>query len=458
MATRPTRGGGKGSSRDEDRLSDPLRDRDLARRSGGLSENARRWPPGLSWLRLALGVALVALLVLVVAGTTVHAAEAGFVAVPAKAARVTDQAGMLTAQQRAALEGVLADYERKSGSQIAVLLLPSTAPEAIEQYSIRVADAWKLGRRGVDDGVLLVVAKDNPSSLRRLRIEAGRGVQGTLTDAQSKRVLQDVIAPHFRQNDFYGGLAAGVSAIATLLDKERLPAPPGRPQGSQPGADGVAPASQAGVEGMAAAAGAGAIAGAAGRPADAAPTNAREPGNANAPGASRGAGATDATDGTSDAHGAGTTDATDGTGGARGTGTAGAADGTGGARGAGETDATDGTGGAGGARGAGARDADDGADGAGGWSIGWALPLLLFGVFVLLPMMRGGSRRGLRRGGWGSDATGVLLGAALGNALSAASRGSSGGSWGSDFGGGDSGGGFSGGGGSFDGGGASGDW
>jgi uncharacterized protein len=120
---------------------------------------------------------------------------------------------------------VLADYETRTGSQIAVLLVKSTEPEAIEQYSIRVADAWKLGRKGVDDGVLLLVARDNPSSLRRLRIEAGRGVQGVLTDAQSKRVLQDVIAPHFRKNDYYGGLVAGVGAISTLLNQEKFPAP-----------------------------------------------------------------------------------------------------------------------------------------------------------------------------------------------------------------------------------------
>lgn len=400
MATRQTRGGGKGSSREEDRLSDPLRDRDLARRRGGLSENARRWSllAWAPWLRPVLGLALVALLallVLVVTGASARAADTGFVAVPAKAARVTDQAGMLTAQQRAALEGVLANYERKSGSQIAVLLLPSTAPEAIEQYSIRVADAWKLGRRGVDDGVLLVVAKDNPSALRRLRIEAGRGVQGTLTDAQSKRVLQDVIAPHFRQGDFYGGLAAGVSAIATLLDKERLPVPPGGKVAGQPGADGVPAGAQGGVAGMAAAAGAGAITG-----------DAAGPEATRAAGTESDSGRASGVDGGSD----------------------------------------------GGARNAGG--AADGSDDGGGWSTGWVLPLLLFGIFVVLPMMRGGRRRGLRRGGWGSDATGVLLGAALGNALSAASRGGSGGSWG----GGDSGGGFSGGGGTFDGGGASGDW
>ncbi len=145
--------------------------------------------------------------------------------VPKLTMRVTDQAGMLDAAQRQRLEAVLGEYEAKTGSQIAVLLVKSTEPEAIEQYSIRVTDAWQLGRKGVDDGVLLVVARDNPSSLRRLRIEAGRGVQGVLTDAQSKRILQDVIAPHFRQQHFYEGLVAGVGAIATLLNQEAFPAP-----------------------------------------------------------------------------------------------------------------------------------------------------------------------------------------------------------------------------------------
>ena len=143
---------------------------------------------------------------------------------PPLRSRVTDQAGMLTPDQRTQLVNVLADYEQRTGSQIAVLLVASTEPEAIEQYGIRVADAWKLGRKGVDDGVLLLVARDNPKALRRLRIEAGRGVQGVLTDAQSKRILEDTIAPHFRQNDYYGGLAAGVSAISNLLDQEKFPA------------------------------------------------------------------------------------------------------------------------------------------------------------------------------------------------------------------------------------------
>lgn len=170
--------------------------------------------------RPLLGLALALLL------TAAGAQE--FVPVPPLQTRVTDKAGMLTENQEATLENVLKEYEERTGSQIAILLVSKTEPEAIEQYSIRVFDTWKLGRKGTDDGVLLVVAKNNPPALRRLRIEAGRGVQGVLTDAQSKRILQDVIAPHFRQNDFYGGLAAGVSAITSLLDKEQFPAPAGK--------------------------------------------------------------------------------------------------------------------------------------------------------------------------------------------------------------------------------------
>ncbi|MEW6021614.1 MAG: TPM domain-containing protein [Pseudomonadota bacterium] len=157
-------------------------------------------------------------------------AQAQLKEVPPLAGHVTDEAGMLDADQHGRLEAVLTDYEAKTGSQIAVLLVKSTEPEAIEQFGIRVADAWKLGRKGVDDGVLLMVARDNPSSLRRLRIEAGRGVQGVLTDAQSKRILQDTIAPHFRQEHYFEGLVAGVGAIATLLNQEQFPAPKQQPQ------------------------------------------------------------------------------------------------------------------------------------------------------------------------------------------------------------------------------------
>lgn len=143
--------------------------------------------------------------------------------VPELHAHITDEIGLLTPQQRQSLEKYLTDYEQKTGSQIAVLLIDNTASETIEQFSIRVADQWKLGRKGIDDGVLLIVAKNNPPALRRLRLETGRGTQGVLTDMRSKQILQDVIAPYFRQNDFYNGLAAGLSAITSALDKETFP-------------------------------------------------------------------------------------------------------------------------------------------------------------------------------------------------------------------------------------------
>lgn len=161
--------------------------------------------------------------------------------VPPLNARVTDLAGMLNIGQKSTLENVLADYEKRTGNQIAILLVNTTEPEAIEQYSIRVADAWKLGRKGVDDGVILLVAKGNSAASGRLRIETGRGVQGVLTDAQSKRILQDVIAPHFRQGDFYGGLASGVSVITSLLDKETFPEPKKKSESNNSSGFGLAP-------------------------------------------------------------------------------------------------------------------------------------------------------------------------------------------------------------------------
>src|SRR5712691_880623 len=144
------------------------------------------------------------------------------VAVPPLKAHVTDLTGTLSAQQLQDLEARLNAFERGKGSQIAVLMLPSTQPETIEEYSIRVADAWKIGRVRVDDGVILVVAKND----RKLRVEVGRGLEGAIPDAVAKRVVSDVIAPHFRNGDFYGGIDAGTGTLMKLIEGEGLPAPP----------------------------------------------------------------------------------------------------------------------------------------------------------------------------------------------------------------------------------------
>ncbi|HVB49040.1 MAG TPA: YgcG family protein [Burkholderiales bacterium] len=144
------------------------------------------------------------------------------VPVPPLEARVTDLTGTLSAQQKSALENRLAAFEAKKGSQIAVLIVPTTKPETIEQYSIRVAGKWKLGRKGVDDGVLLLVAKDDHA----VRIEVGYGLEGAIPDAIAWRVINEIIVPRFRAGDFYGGVSSGVDALAKLIQGEPLPAPP----------------------------------------------------------------------------------------------------------------------------------------------------------------------------------------------------------------------------------------
>ena len=136
-------------------------------------------------------------------------------------ARVTDQTGTLTAEQKASLERMLEEFEKKKGSQIAVVMVPTTEPEAIEQYALRVAEQWKLGRKGVDDGALLVVAKND----RALRIEVGYGLEGALNDATAKRIVAEVITPRFREGDFYGGINAGVDRMIRVIDGEPLPEP-----------------------------------------------------------------------------------------------------------------------------------------------------------------------------------------------------------------------------------------
>jgi uncharacterized protein len=152
--------------------------------------------------------------------------SSGQVAVPALKARVTDRTGTLTASQVQALEGSLREFEQRKGSQIAVLIVPTTQPEAIEQYSIRVAEAWKIGRGRVDDGVIVVVAKND----RKVRIEVGRGLEGAIPDIIASRVIREIITPHFQAGDFYGGLTEATRALMKRIEGEPLPAPRSVPQ------------------------------------------------------------------------------------------------------------------------------------------------------------------------------------------------------------------------------------
>jgi uncharacterized protein len=141
--------------------------------------------------------------------------------VPPLRSPVTDLTGTLTPDQVAALEAKLRAFEQAKGSQIAVLIVPSTEPEAIEQYALRVAEAWKLGRKGIDDGALLLVALQD----RRVRIETGYGLEGALNDAIANRIIDEVIVPQFRRGDYYGGVATGVDRMLRVVEGEPLPEP-----------------------------------------------------------------------------------------------------------------------------------------------------------------------------------------------------------------------------------------
>ena len=143
------------------------------------------------------------------------------VAVPALTARVTDLTGTLSGEAVTRIETKLADLEAKKGSQIAVLMLPTTQPEDIEQFGIRVEDAWKLGRKGVDDGAYLIVAKND----RRARIEVGYGLEGALPDAIANRIITETITPHFKLGDYDGGVEAGIDQMISVANGEPLPAP-----------------------------------------------------------------------------------------------------------------------------------------------------------------------------------------------------------------------------------------
>lgn len=150
------------------------------------------------------------------------------VAVPPLTGRVVDQTATLSADQAATLEQTLKSFEDRKGSQLAVLIVPTTQPETIEQYALRVVEQWKLGRKKVDDGALLLIAKND----RKLRIEVGYGLEGALNDATSKRIIDEIITPKFKSGDFAGGISDGVDRILKVIDGEPLPAP--KPEGEMP--------------------------------------------------------------------------------------------------------------------------------------------------------------------------------------------------------------------------------
>ncbi len=158
-----------------------------------------------------------------------QAAEGDFLPVPKMEKRVTDQTATLSNEDVARITERIRIFEQKKGGQIAVLVVGSTQPEAIFDFTLRVGDAWKLGRKGVDDGVLFVIAKDD----HKMQILTGPGVQGVLTDAVSKRIIAEIVAPRFREGKFADGIFNAVDKMAAVIDGEALPAPPQKRKATQ---------------------------------------------------------------------------------------------------------------------------------------------------------------------------------------------------------------------------------
>ncbi|MEE9337270.1 MAG: YgcG family protein [Methylococcaceae bacterium] len=148
--------------------------------------------------------------------------------IPQLISPVTDLTGTLSPSQKQGLEQKLLQFESSKGSQLVILIVPSTQPESIEQYAFRAAEQWKLGRKNIDDGVLLLVAKND----RKLRIEVGYGLEGAIPDAIAKRVISEIITPYFKAGDFYSGISAGTEQLTKLINGEPLP-PPSQSYGNQ---------------------------------------------------------------------------------------------------------------------------------------------------------------------------------------------------------------------------------
>ncbi len=135
--------------------------------------------------------------------------------------RVVDTIGLLSQEERQSLLNQSLEIEQSKGSQVVVVIVSTTQPEAIEQYALRLAEKWKIGRKKIDDGVLFLIAKDD----RRVRIEVGYGLEGALNDITSFRIIQDFIIPQFKNGNFYEGIDEGLRAIIKILQGEDLPKP-----------------------------------------------------------------------------------------------------------------------------------------------------------------------------------------------------------------------------------------
>lgn len=170
------------------------------------------------WLRWCLTVCLV---------WPVLALAQGLQPVPSLSARVIDQTGTLAVTEVAALEQRLADFEQRRGTQIVVLLVRTTAPEDIADYTQRLGDAWKIGRREVGDGLLFVIAVDD----RRLRIAPAKALEGAIPDVLARRILDQVVTPAFRQGDYAGGIGAALDHLQARIEGEELPLPEVTPSG-----------------------------------------------------------------------------------------------------------------------------------------------------------------------------------------------------------------------------------
>jgi uncharacterized protein len=176
-------------------------------------------------------LALLLLLPLLWLAALAGAAEGDLQPVPPLTAPVTDLANLLSAPDAAALNAKLLTFAQEKGSQVAVLIVPTTQPETIFEYSFRVADTWKLGRKGVDDGALLVLAVND----RKSHLQVGYGLEGAIPDIRAKQILDDIMRPYLSRGDFSGGVNAGVDSVIKLINGEGLPAPKAQRSGKGAG-------------------------------------------------------------------------------------------------------------------------------------------------------------------------------------------------------------------------------